>query len=251
MRGQKDWKVWLCLLLGLLFINWLIGGRPHFRGFQEAKRVLAEKVVYDHPLTLYCQAEFDSEKNLELPAGFRLPKSTQKAEKMTWEHVVPVAKFGRTFKEWQEGHPECVHNGKPYKGRKCAAKINDEFMLMEGDMYNLFPSIDVVNAARGSREYAELSNGEPVFGSCGVRLRAKTMEPPEPAKGPVARASLYMAEQYRQHLHWEQRQRELFEKWNKRYPVQKWECVRAKRIERLQGNANRFVREPCEKAGLW
>ena len=34
------------------------------------------------------------------------------------------------------------------------------------------------------------------------------------------------------------------------YPVDAWECLRAKRIERIQGNENPFVKEACRKAGL-
>ena len=32
------------------------------------------------------------------------------------------------------------------------------------------------------------------------------------------------------------------------YPVDAWECLRAKRIERIQGNENPFVKEACRKA---
>ena len=68
------------------------------------------------------------------------------------EHIVPAENFGRTFSEWREGHPLCVHSdGNPYKGRKCAELANAEFGQMEADMHNLYPAIGSVNAARAIR----------------------------------------------------------------------------------------------------
>ena len=39
--------------------------------------------------------------------------------------------------------------------------------------------------------------------------------------------------------------------WDKKHPVEEWECERAKRIEAIQGNPNKFVKEPCKANGLW
>ena len=37
--------------------------------------------------------------------------------------------------------------------------------------------------------------------------------------------------------------------WDKEHPVTEWECIRAKRIEKIQGNPNKIVNEKCEKKG--
>ena len=39
--------------------------------------------------------------------------------------------------------------------------------------------------------------------------------------------------------------------WDKQYPVERWECARAKRIEAIQGNENPFVKNPCQENKLW
>ena len=39
--------------------------------------------------------------------------------------------------------------------------------------------------------------------------------------------------------------RKLFESWNKSDPVDEWECERAKRIEKIQGNRNEVVMGNC------
>ena len=46
-------------------------------------------------------------------------------------------------------------------------------------------------------------------------------------------------------------QRRLFEAWSNMYPVDEWECTRAKRIESIQGNENIFVKNMCIEKGLW
>ena len=37
----------------------------------------------------------------------------------------------------------------------------------------------------------------------------------------------------------------LFESWNQSDPFDEWECERARRIERIQGNTNEVVMRDC------
>ena len=39
--------------------------------------------------------------------------------------------------------------------------------------------------------------------------------------------------------------RKLFDTWNKSDPIDEWECERAKRIEKIQGNRNEVVMVEC------
>ena len=39
--------------------------------------------------------------------------------------------------------------------------------------------------------------------------------------------------------------RKLFDAWNQSDPVDEWECERAKRIEKIQGNINGIVMAKC------
>ena len=121
---------------------------------------------------------------------------------------------------------------------------------MQADMYNLFPAIGAVNAVRSNKQYSELPGSQSAFGTCEAKVDGNRFEPPARSKGQVARAALYMADSYGKYR-LSRQQEQLFNAWNKMYPVDEWECIRAKRIEKLQGNENRFVKEPCEKAGLW
>jgi deoxyribonuclease-1 len=40
-------------------------------------------------------------------------------------------------------------------------------------------------------------------------------------------------------------QRQLMAAWDKQFPVSAWECKRAKRIEKLQGNVNNVLKTRC------
>ncbi|GKI13495.1 hypothetical protein CE91St39_29490 [Desulfovibrionaceae bacterium] len=153
--------------------------------------------------------------------------------------------------EWREGDPQCIgKKGKPFKGRRCAEKINMEYRHMQADMYNLFPAIGAVNAVRSNKQYSALPGSASAFGSCPAKVDGKRFEPPDRAKGQVARAALYMADSYPKYR-LSRQQQQLFEAWDKMFPVDAWECTRVKRIEKLQRNENARVKQPCQQAGLW
>lgn len=220
--------------------------------FNKAKKTLERDVYFDHRVTLYCGAAFDAQNNVTLPPGFLVEKHAKRAEKIEWEHVVPAENFGRAFAEWREGDPQCVDNrGKAFKGRKCAEKASPEYRFMQADMYNLYPAIGAVNALRQNYNFQMLPGEAPDFGSCEMKIADKKAEPPVRARGQIARTYKYMAETYGPRYRMSRQQQQLMDAWDRQYPVDAWECTRASRIERLQGNVNTIVRPQCEAAGLW
>lgn len=219
--------------------------------FSQAKSVL-ERIYADHRLTVYCGAAFDAQKHVALPDGFATPSHAKRAARVEWEHAVPVENFGRAFEVWREGDPQCVDSkGKPYRGRRCAEKTSAEFRRMEADMHNFFPAIGAVNAVRGKKRYDALPDDAPTFGTCPAKYAKDAFEPPDDAKGRVARAALYMADAYARRYRLSDRQRRLFEAWDRMFPVDDWECTRARRIEEAGGDENSHVKRPCQKKGLW
>ena len=62
-----------------------------------------------------------------------------------------------------------------------------------------------------------------------------------PVRGEIARTYLYMDSVYPGRGIISNKNRKLFDAWNKSDPVDEWECERAKRIERIQGNVNEVV----------
>ncbi len=215
--------------------------------FSKAKKLMMEIVYFDHRETLYCGATFDEKKRVTLPVGFHTEKHVKRSKRVEWEHVVPAENFGRTFSEWRDGHPRCVDSkGKAFKGRNCASKVNKEYRYMQSDLYNLYPAIGAVNAMRSNYNFTMLPDVKPAFGSCLVKVDARKVEPTIKSRGQIARTYLYMEQRYPRYK-MSKFQKQLMHAWNKMYPVSAWECLRAERISKIQGNRNTLVTEQCEK----
>lgn len=223
--------------------------REERSNYHKSVKILKAEVWKDSRETIYCGAKYDEKGNISLPDGFMTPSHAGRSDRMEWEHAVPAENFGRAFKEWREGDPACVHKGKAYRGRKCASRVNAEFRKMEGDMYNLFPSIGSVNAVRGNKQYAELPDEGADFGTCEAKVKGRQFEPPDRAKGQVARASLYMDWHYSR-FRLSDKQKKLFTAWDKKFPARREECERAKLIMKIQKNENIFISRSCAKAGF-
>ena len=83
------------------------------------------------------------------------------------------------------------------------------------------------------------------FGKCDVEIKSRKVEPREEIRGEIARTYLYMDSVYPGRGIISNKNRKLFDTWNKSDPVDKWECERAKRIEKIQGNRNEVVMRDC------
>ncbi len=234
----------LLLLLTLIPLT-AFASNETIDSFSKAKRLLEQDVYPNHRVTLYCGASFDDDKNITPPDGFHTDKYVKRSKRVEWEHVVPAENFGRTFTEWRDGHQECVTGkGKSYKGRRCANKISKKYKFMQADMHNLFPAIGAVNAMRSNYNFQMLPDQKADFGSCDFRVDNRKAEPPVSARGRIARTYLYMDTTYSRYS-MSKAQKQLMNAWDKMYPVSDWECERAERIAKLQGNKNEVVISRC------
>ena len=84
-----------------------------------------------------------------------------------------------------------------------------------------------------------------MFGKCDVEIKSRKVEPREKIRGEIARTYMYMDSVYTGRGIISKKNRNLFESWNQSDPVDEWECERAKRIERIQGNRNEEVMGSC------
>lgn len=242
-------------------------GNRHSQSFYAVKQEMLEKIYYDHRRTLYCGAEFTRYKQIIKPQGFKLPnvkkadfqvyeitaeELARKAERMEWEHIVPANNFGKTFKEWSFGHNNCVsRKGKKFKGRRCAEQESEEFRYMYADMYNLYPSIGAVNYLRSNFNFTQFDSRLPnTFGTCALKISKNKAEPVDDVKGLIARTYLYMQQTYPRYSIGEPMYGILLA-WAKKYPVTAWECRRAYRIEKAQGNANNIVKKDCVAQNMY
>ncbi len=79
------------------------------------------------------------------------------------------------------------------------------------------------------------------YGSCltQVDFKAKKVMPRPSIRGMIARTYFYMSKQYGLRL--SKQDRQLFEAWNKTYPVQTWERQRNQSVACVMGRGNEFV----------
>ncbi|WP_439135981.1 endonuclease [Pseudomaricurvus sp.] len=235
-------------LLYLICCQTFAAGNTQNESFSKAKRLLLSNVYAGHHKTLYCDAEYRADKQVITPLGFTTTKQVRRAKRIEWEHVVPAENFGRSFAAWREGDSQCITSkGKTYKGRRCAEKVVPEYRLMQADMYNLFPAIGAVNALRSNYTFTLLPHTPVDFGSCAMKIDNRKAEPPESARGRIARTYLYMDATYPR-FSMSRKTRQLMEAWDRMYPVAQWECDRASRIKALQGNDNAVMDKAC---GRW
>ena len=92
---------------------------------------------------------------------------------------------------------------------------------------------------------AIIQGEEREFLKCDVEIKSRKVEPKESIRGEIARTYMYMDSVYSGRGIISKKNRKLFESWNQSDPVDEWECERAKRIEKIQGNRNEVVMRDC------
>jgi deoxyribonuclease-1 len=142
---------------------------------------------------------------------------------------MPAHNFGQHLQCWRDG------------GRKNCRK-DKTFKTMEADMHNLVPAIGEVNGDRSNYRYGANTPKLGMYGQClmQVDFKAKRAYVKDDIKGDIARTYFYMSDRYNVNL--SKQERKMMEAWDKADPVDKWERTKNKRIEKLQGNSNPFIK---------
>jgi len=200
--------------------------------FSQSKRLLAEKVYFDHHVTFYAGCEYDplNKGNMIIrdTCGYepRNPytkkgKINKRARRIEWEHIVPAENFGRQLPCWKEG------------GRKYCEKVSAKFREIESDMMNLVPAIGELNGDRNNFRYAAEAPTPGMYGKVLFEVDFKNrraMINPK-LRGDVARIYLYMSKKYGIRL--SSQEQKMMEAWSKMDPLTPWELEREKRIRSL------------------
>ena len=212
----------LFFLLILLLSSDLYSQNTQISSFSKSKKLLL-KVYKDNPVTLYCGCTFNGKKPNLSSCGYVPKKDKKRANRIEWEHVVPAHAFGQSFSEWRNGHPKCISKqGKKFKGRKCAQKINEEYSRMQSDMFNLYPAIGEVNGRRSNYSMGIIEGEKREFGECDVEIKSRKVEPREEIRGEIARTYMYMDSVYPGRGIISKKNRNLIDAWNKSDPVDQW-----------------------------
>lgn len=208
--------------------------------FVAAKKELPKITrALDKPATVYCAVPitFNERGRWQvdpLAAGYRVRKNAKRAVRIEAEHVMPAWDFGHQLQCWAAKN-----------GRKNCEKTSPEFNRMEGDLHNLFPALGEVNGDRNNFRFSDWNGTPTQYGSCQmvIDFAGKRAQPPQAARGLIARAYLYMSQQYGIRL--ADQQRKLYEAWNRQYAPSANECRRNQLIKKVQGNDNPFITARC------
>lgn len=204
--------------------------------FGEAKKIARQQVYFDQPEQgeLYCSCPFRwtgaSGGRIEQSAcGYQTRAQPNRAERIEWEHVVPVSLVARQWQCWETG------------GRNHCASHDRAFAQMEADLHNLLPVVGELNADRSNFQFAALPQIAKQHGHCDFKVDFKNRhaEPPDAIKGLVARIHFYMADHYQLRL--SRAQQQLLTAWHQQFPVTDWERERDRRIALITGHHNPYV----------
>ncbi len=221
----------LALCLGL---SWCLPSHSEPLNFRQAKKQLAAMYKDQHQTSFYCGCDFQYKGKKLIPdlnsCGYQVRKQVKRASRIEWEHIMPAWAFGHQRQCWQKG------------GRK-ACKSDNEFQKMEGDMHNLVPAIGEVNGDRSNYRFTQWNGIANQYGQCKmiVDFKQKQVQPPQEARGAIARAYLYMAQRYQLKL--SKKEQQLYNAWNKQIPPSRWECRKNTLVEKIQGNSNPFIKD--------
>lgn len=208
------------------------------KNFYQAK-ILASKIEKKAPGTFYCGCKIIWKNKKGIPdlnsCGYKIRKNKVRANRIEWEHVVPASQFGNKRICWKIG------------GRSQCDK-DSGYQTIETDLHNLRPAIGEINGDRSNFLFELIKNKKLVnqYGTCSVKIdfKNKIIEPPEIARGAIARTYFYIRDKYKIKL--SNKQSYIMSMWNKKYKVSLWECERNNLISEYQGNYNFYITNQCK-----
>ncbi|MCT6699455.1 endonuclease [Rheinheimera sp. 4Y26] len=200
--------------------------------FSEAKKI-AQRIYADETETFYCACPLRWQGGKGIPdlkaCGYEVRKNGPRASRIEWEHVVPAHHFGKSLSCWQQG------------GRDQCQQSDQQFRLMEADLFNLKPAIGEVNGDRANFAFALLPSQASQYGDCPFKVDFKRQlaEPRSEVRGDIARIYFYMADKYKLNL--SKAQQQLLISWHQEDPVDDRELLINRRIAQHMGHPNYFV----------
>lgn len=190
--------------------------RVNNKEYRQALRILWTKVYANHGTTLYCDKPFSTKSR----------KARKKAQ-VNAEHIFPMS--------WVAKDLGCGTR------KQCQAN-SAKFRHIEADLHNIYPAQINVNKARSNYRFGEVPGELRQFGACDFEVsdNMRIAEPAASKRGKIARAMLYMADQYDLSLH--KKNEKLLKKWHRQAPPDREEKRRAAIIAREQGRVNHWIR---------
>lgn len=226
-------------------------GNLTISNFSKAKKMMKNNSDF-FVETLYCGCSINNKKNVDYKSCGYVPPTNKKgsvssrAGKIEFEHVSAAESWGQSFKEWRNPKEIC---GAKYTGRKCA-ETNPEFSRMESDVHNLWAEDGLTNLLRSNKTHQMLTESDYSFGKCDIKLTKSGFLARPESRGIIARTLKYMDWAYPGRGVISEKNRPLYDAWDKMYKASKLECLHNKAAMEIQGNSNPFSDKACKEAGL-
>ena len=243
---NRLWQFAMVLLASFAFCAPALAQPPVSHG--AAKKLIADiHEEIEHQTTVYCGCPYvrTTRSGGDLTredCGLTARSSDERSDALHWEHVVPAAWIGEQHACWNDGHELCVDDDRPYKGRDCCTKagIDPKFMEKYNDLHNLFPASGEINIDRLNHPYGEVQGEPRAYGACDFEMRRSptVAEPAKCVRGELARAMLYMIDQFGVDV---RMSRDQLMSWHELDPPEPWEIERARRIEAVTGRINHYL----------
>lgn len=236
--------------MNLLILSLLLVSQSSFANigtFSEAKRVLNN--MYEKTSLkkeeIYCGCSFNKNK-IDLsscPYKGKVKNGKEmfqsRSTRLEWEHLFPVSLAVGAFSE-------CRKPGGKNMSRKDCLGVSRGFRELEANIYNLYPSVGSINAARSNLSYAALPTGKKEWGQCDFKSEGNKVEPSNKVKGDIARVYKYLHQKYPQVGVISNKNEKLFDAWDKMDPVDAEECKLNKLKAQYQDDQNLFVMKHCK-----
>ena len=210
--------------------------------FNNAKKILKKTRYFGIQKEIYCACPIkDGNKFDASSCGYKPKRDNVRAKRLEAEHVVPFQGIAGFTTAWKTGVPAC----KGKKGRACASIV---YGHVEGDLWNLMPSIGELNGLRSNYTVAEIPGEKREFGTCDFEVESRKMEPPEDLKPFFAATYYYMQDAYAKSLSSNfisNKNDKLLAAWYTK-PMPKWVCDWAVRVKNAQGNDNKYISQKCK-----
>jgi deoxyribonuclease-1 len=174
--------------------------------YADAEDLLLESVYSNGGKTLYCQTPF-------------APGGRVKVDYIYDEKQI-LRKFG------------CITS------RQCNSKPG--YAAIADDLHHLYPLERTVDMDRRGSRFGDLPADLEVR-SCGHQVSFQTFDPPDVAKGNVARAMIYMHKQHDLPLIGPL---QMYQRWNKLDPPDEDERARNSAISKIQNRRNQYIDNP-------
>ena len=242
--GVRKLILFMFFILALLLESGSVfAKKDRVLSFGNAKTKLSK--IYGHKnTTFYCHCKYQR-KSVELKScKVKTKKFKKRKSRIEWEHVVPAHAFGQSFPEWRNHRKYCP---KGKSARKCTAKMNKLFKEMEGNLFNLVPTVGAINAIRSNYSFIEFDSDQEELCLNGLRLKDRKVTPPSNKKGDIARIYFYMNARYPGRGIISNKNKKLYKRWNFEDPVTTEECQIESKKATIQGHHNKFVRMNCKK----